>query len=86
MSEKESESAQVYVAPELTEQKYDLDQIVFDLDAQMDLLSSHADGGDYLAAIGSGLICGILDVVWGGAFDLRANMQCAVWKRGSCSS
>lgn len=75
MSEKESESAQVYVAPELTEQKYDLDQIVFDLDAQMDLLSSHADGGDYLAAIGSGLICGILDVVWGGAFDLRRGRE-----------
>lgn len=75
MSEKESESAQVYVTPELTEQKYDLDRIVFDLDAQMDLLSSHADGGDYLAAIGSGLICGILDVVWGGAFDLRRGRE-----------
>lgn len=75
MSEKESESAQVYVTPELTEQKYDLDRIVFDLDAQMDLLSSHADGGDYLAAIGSRLICGILDVVWGGAFDLRRGRE-----------
>ena len=74
MSEK-SESAQVYVTSELTEQKYDFDQIVFDLDAQMDLLSSHADGGDYLAAIGSGLICGILDAVWGGAFDLRRGRE-----------
>ena len=74
MSEK-SESAQVYVTSELTEQKYDFDRIVFDLDAQMDLLSSHADGGDYLTAIGSGLICGILDAVWGGAFDLRRGRE-----------
>ena len=73
--ERKSESAQVYVTSKLTEQKYDLDRIVFDPDAQMDLLSSHADDDDYLTAIGSGLICGILDAVWGGAFDLRRNRE-----------
>lgn len=78
MTKKEDESLQVCVSAdseELKKNTYDLDQILFDLDTQIDLLSNHADTGDYLIAIGSGLACGILDAVWSGPFDLRRGRE-----------
>lgn len=50
--------------------KHDLDKIIYDLDSQIDLLSSQADKFDYLVSIGSGLLCGALDILWVGKFDL----------------
>lgn len=46
-----------------TPTEYDLDRILFDLNSKIDLLSSQADKLDYLVAIGSGLLCGLLDVL-----------------------
>lgn len=54
-----------------TPTEYDLDRILFDLNSKIDLLSSQADKLDYLVAIGSGLLCGLLDVLWVGDFSLE---------------
>jgi len=53
------------------ESEYDLDRIIYDLDTQIDLLSSHADTLDYLISIASGMLCGILDVCWVGELNLE---------------
>ena len=50
--------------------EFDFDKIIFDLNSQIDLLSSQADSLDYIVAIASGIVCGILDILWGGEFDL----------------
>ena len=50
--------------------EFDFDKIIFDLNSQIDLLSSQTDSLDYIVAIASGIVCGILDILWGGEFDL----------------
>lgn len=60
-----------------TPTEYDLDRILFDLDSKIDLLSSQADKLDYLVAIGSGLLCGLLDVLWVGSFSLERSRNIA---------
>ena len=49
---------------------FDLDQIIYDLDSQIVLLSSQVDTLDYLVAVASGVLCGMLDVLWVGEFNL----------------
>ncbi|GHU43349.1 hypothetical protein FACS1894111_08800 [Clostridia bacterium] len=56
---------------------YDIDRIIFDLDSQIDLLSSQADKFDYLVSISSGLLCGLLDVLWVGDFSLERGRNIA---------
>jgi len=51
--------------------EYDLDRIIFDLDSQISLLSSQADKFDYLVSVGSGVLCGLLDILWVGDFSLE---------------
>ena len=51
--------------------EFDLDKIIFDLDGQIDLLSSQADTIDYFVAAASGILCGMLDVFWVGDFSLE---------------
>ncbi len=53
------------------ENGYDLNQIIFDLDSQINLLSSQADKYDYLLSVGSGILCGMLDILWVGDFSLK---------------
>ena len=53
------------------ENEYDFDKIIFDLDSQVDLLSSQADKYDYLVSVGSGILCGMLDILWVGEFSLE---------------
>ena len=43
--------------------EYDLGRIIYDLDSDIDLLSSQADKLDYLVSVGSGLLCGLLDIL-----------------------
>ncbi len=50
--------------------EFDFDKIIFDLNSQIDLLSSQADSLDYIVAIASGTVCSILDILWVGEFDL----------------
>ena len=51
--------------------EYGLDRIIFDLDSQIDLLSSKADNFDCLVSVASGVLCGLLDVLWVGEFSLE---------------
>ncbi|SCK01866.1 Uncharacterised protein [uncultured Eubacterium sp.] len=44
----------------------DIEQIIFELDNQIEMLSSQTDKLDYLASIGSGILCGMLDILWKG--------------------
>ena len=56
--------------------EYDIDRIIYDLDSQIDLLSSQADKLDYLISISSGMLCGLLDILWVGEFSLeRGSIQ-----------
>ena len=57
--------------------EYDLDKIIYDLDSQIDLLSSQADKFDYLVSIGSGVLCGVLDILWVGFFSLERGRSIA---------
>lgn len=50
---------------------YNLDQIICDLNGQLKLLSSNADQLDYLVSVGSGILCGMLDILWVGEFSLE---------------
>lgn len=51
--------------------EFDFDNIIFDLDNQIDLLSSKADKYDYLVSASSGLLCGLIDILWVGEFSLE---------------
>ncbi len=55
----------------MSDPDWDLDRIIYDLDAQIDLLSSQADNLDYLIAVASGILCGMLDILWVGEFSLE---------------
>lgn len=57
--------------------EHDLDKIIYDLDSQIDLLSSQADKFDYLVSIGSGVLCGVLDILWVGFFSLERGRSIA---------
>ena len=59
---------------------YDLDKIIYDLDSQIDLLSSQTDKFDYLVSVGSGVLCGLLDILWVGEFDLERGRSVATNK------
>lgn len=59
------------------ESEYDLDRIIYDLDSQIDLLSSHADTLDYLVSIASGMLCGMLDICWIGDLNLERGRNIA---------
>ena len=54
-----------------TRHRYDLNEIIFDLDSQIKILSSQADKLDYLVSIASGLLCGGLDIFWTGSVNLE---------------
>ena len=56
---------------------YNLDQIIYDLDTRIDMLSSKADKLDYLVSIASGVLCGLLDILWVGEFDLHRGRDIA---------
>lgn len=50
---------------------FDFDAVLYDLDNQIELLSSQADTWDYLVAVASGILCGMLDIMWVGDFSLE---------------
>ena len=57
--------------------EYNLDQLIFDLDGQLDLLTSNADNFDILISVGSGLICSLADILWVGDFSLDGGRNIA---------
>lgn len=50
--------------------EFNLDKKIYDLNSQLELLTPDADNFDYLISIASGLLCGSLDILWTGDFDL----------------
>lgn len=42
------------------------------LNKEIDNLTNHADGFDYMVAVGSGLLAGLIDSFWVGSFDFEA--------------
>lgn len=57
--------------------EYNLDKIIYDLDGKIDILSSKADSLDYIVAVASGIICGMLDILWVEDFDLNQGREIA---------
>ena len=55
----------------------DLNTVLYDLDKQIELLSSQADKWDYLVAVASGILCGMLDIIWVGDFSLKKGSEFA---------
>lgn len=56
---------------------YDFDRLIYDLNGQIDLLSSETDKLDYLVSIGSGILCGGLDILWVDQFSLERGRNIA---------
>src|SRR5699024_5230296 len=56
---------------------FDFDNKIYDLDSEIDLLSSQADNYDYLVSIGSGILSGLLDILWVGEFNLEQGRDIA---------
>lgn len=48
-----------------------IEQTIYDLDNKIEMLSSQADKLDYLVSIASGILCGVLDVLWVGEFSIE---------------
>ena len=57
--------------------EFDFDKAIYDLNSQIELLSSQADNLDYIVAIASGIACGLLDILWVGEFDLAKGRSVA---------
>ena len=58
-------------------EEFDFDKTIYDLNSQIELLSSKADKLDYIVAIASGIACGVLDILWVGEFDLEHGRKIA---------
>lgn len=56
---------------------FDYDKIIYDLDNEIDLLSSQADNFDFLVSVGSGILSGLLDILWVGEFNLEQGRELA---------
>jgi len=48
------------------------DQKIDTLNKEIDRLTNHADGIDYMVAVGSGVLVGLIDSFWVGSFDFRS--------------
>ena len=57
--------------PLLQDDNLNFETIGFDYEDKIYLLSSHADKIDYVIAAGSGLLCGLLDILWVGEFNIN---------------
>ena len=60
-----------FTDPGHVNEQYCLDEIIYDIDCQIQMLSSKADSLDYLMSIASGVLCASLDVLWVGDFNLQ---------------
>lgn len=53
----------------------DYEKTIFELNNQIDILSSQADQFDYYVAIASGVVCAMLDILWVGEFGLKRGRE-----------
>lgn len=54
-----------------------IEQTIYDLDNQIQMISSQADKLDYLVSVSSGILCGMIDMLWVGDFNLEASRSIA---------
>lgn len=76
MNELENVKVELVTSPD--EASYSVNQfesIIFDLDSQIELLSSRANKWDCLVALASGVACGMLDIFWTGEFSLAEGRE-----------
>jgi hypothetical protein len=74
----ELENIQVELVLDSTElqlEENDLERIIFDLNSKIEMLSSKVDKWDCLIALGSGLLCGMMDIFWTGEFSLAEGRE-----------
>lgn len=69
MDQTENIKVEVIDNPEIVAST-DYEQSLFEIDKVIDQLSAHADNLDYFVAVASGILCGMLDILWTGNFDL----------------
>lgn len=67
----DSNTIEVKVTSIETIARTELDAVIYDLDKQIELLSSQADKWDHLVAVASGILCGMLDILWVGDFSIE---------------
>ena len=73
-----NEIIEVVVATSIEEvANSNIEQTIYDLDNQIHMLSSQADKLDYLVSISSGILCGMLDILLVGDFNLEAGRSIA---------
>ena len=65
-----SDNIQVRIVTNENIADIDFQKAIFDLQQQIDGLSSHADNLDYYISVASGVLCAMLDILWVGDFDL----------------
>lgn len=71
MIELENIEIEVVTDPkEIYTEANELESIIFDLNSRIEMLSSKADKWDCLVALGSGIVCGIIDMFCVGEFSL----------------
>ncbi len=52
-----------------------IEDSIYELNSKIDMLSPHADKWDYFIAAASGIVCGMIDVLWVGDFDLARGRE-----------
>ncbi len=55
----------------------DFDAVIYDLDKEIEMLSSQADKWDNIVAVASGILCSMLDILWVGDFSLESGRSFA---------
>lgn len=70
---KENLEIKIYENQELA--STDLEGSIYELNKQIEMLSPQADNLDYFIAVASGIVCGMMDVLWGGDFDLARGRE-----------
>ena len=59
----------------IAERERTVNEKIASLDAEIDRLTSHADGLDYSIAASAGVICGLIDSFLVGAFDYKSALE-----------
>lgn len=73
--DKVGREVEVDVVDETQIARTDIEQVLFELDKKIEMLSSHADNIDYFVSIASGILCGMLDILWVGDFDITRGRE-----------
>ncbi len=71
------EPIRVELISESQENYIDIKKTIYELNTQIEMLSPKADNLDYFVAIASGILCGMVDILWVGEFDIARGRDIA---------